>query len=265
LNRQPNSFPSFVRKNTLHVATGRCVTRGMRLTVGVLSVAAAFAQTAPAQAFDAATIKLNTAMDQPMGEYKNGRVIIHNMSLLSLIGGAYHVPNDYIFGPDWLDSVHLDVSAKTDLSTSEDDSRTMLRTLLEEKLKLEVHTETRTQAIYALRVARNGPKFSASKDDSGRRPGCVSYRPIRCYSVTLPVLLNALYQIAGPQLDLPVRDQTDLKGRYDVELSLEPDAAGDRGSVFYALQDQLGLKLEAVKQPIEAIVVDHVERTPIEK
>ncbi len=236
----------------------------MRAVLGVFLLSTAFAQTARAPAFDAATIKLNTAMDQPMGDYKNGRVIIHNMSIRSFVAGAYHVPDDHVFGPDWLNSVHLDVSAKTDASTSEDDSRLMLRTLLEEKLRLKVHTETRTQTVYALKVARSGPKFAAAKDDSGHRQGCASYRPIRCYNVSVGSLVNALYQVAQSQLDLPVQDMTELKGRYDFELSIEPDAGSDRGSVFYALQDQLGLKLEAVKQPIDAIVVDHVERQPID-
>jgi len=229
---------------------------------GALLAVAAIAQTAPAPAFDAATLKLNTANDRPMGDYKNGRVIVHNMSLRSFIGGAYHVPNDYIFGPDWLDSVHLDLSAKTDAHTSEDDSRLMIRTLLEEKLQLAVHFENRILAVYALKVAKNGPKFSESKPDSDRKPGCVTYRPLECHGMTAPALLNALYNAATSQFDLPVREMTGLKGRYDFRLSLEPDASGQTISIFDAVEEQLGLKLERIKQSIDAIVVDHVDRAP---
>jgi uncharacterized protein (TIGR03435 family) len=235
----------------------------MKLVVCLLWVAAALAQSKPA--FDAASLTLNVLNDDPMGDYRNGRVIIHNMSLLSFIGGAYHVPNDHIFGPAWLDTVHLDLAAKTDGGTSEDDSRIMLRNLLEEKLKLKVHTELRMQAIYALKVAKSGPKFSESKGDSGPRQGCTDYPHIRCYQASIAALVTSLGALARAQLDLPVRDLTELKGRYNLEVSLGPDAGGERPSVFYALQDQLGLKLEAIKQPIDAIVVDHVERAPIEK
>ncbi len=235
----------------------------MRLLVGALSVALAFAQTASAPVFDAATIKLNTANDQPMGDYKNGRVIIHNMSIRSFVAGAYHVPDDHVFGPDWLNSVRLDVSAKTDASTSEDDSRLMLRTLLEKKLKLKVHLEPRQEAIYGLKVAKHGPKFTEAKPDGEQKRGCLTYRPVRCYDVPIAGLLNALYQVASQQLDLPVRDLTGLKGRYDFEFSLAP-TAGEIPSIFYAIEDQLGLKLETAKQPFDAIVVDHVERTPVE-
>jgi uncharacterized protein (TIGR03435 family) len=225
-----------------------------------LLAAAAWAQTAPA--FDAATLKLNTANDQPLGDYKNGRLIVYNMSLRSFIGGAYHVPNEYIFGPNWLDSVRLDLSAKTDAGTSEDDWRLMMRTLLEEKLQLKVHFEKKVLAVYALKIAKNGPKFSESKPDQDRTPGCAKYHPLECYDMTAPALLNALYNAASSQFDLPVREMTGLKGRYDFRLSLEPDASGQRVSIFDAVEEQLGLKLERMKQSIDAIIVDHVERAP---
>jgi len=232
----------------------------MKLLAGALLAFAAWAQTAPA--FDAATLRLNTANDQPMGDFENGRVIVHNMSLRSFIGGAYHVPNEYIFGPNWLDSVRLDLSAKTDAGTSEDDSRLMMRTLLEEKLHLKVHFEKRVLAVYALKVAKRGPKFSESKPDPDRKPGCVTYRPLECHGMTAPAILNALYNAASSQFDLPVREMTGLKGRYDFRLSLEPDASGQSISIFDAVEEQLGLKLQPIKQSIRAIVVDHVERVP---
>jgi uncharacterized protein (TIGR03435 family) len=184
--------------------------------------------------------------------------------LRSFIGAAFHVPNDNIVGPDWLDSVHLDLAAKTAAATSDDDSRLMLQKLLEQQLNLKVHSEKKNDEVYALKVATKGPKLTESKAGSAAQHGCPSYHPVRCFNTTVQILSSVLPQVAGFALNLPVRDMTGLSGRYDFELSLEPEPDGHRPSVFDALEEQLGLKLELVKRSLDAIAVDHVDRAPTE-
>jgi uncharacterized protein (TIGR03435 family) len=151
----------------------------------------------------------------------------------------------------------------------------MLQTLLAERFKLVVHRETRELPVYALVVAKNGPKLtkvegSASGGDMSSSDGTVTGT-----AVTMARLAGFL-ATPRPDLGLPVVDQTGLDGWFSFTLNWTPErqliekpdskplAADAPPPILIALQEQLGLKLEKRKVPLEVVIVDRAERVPTE-
>lgn len=185
----------------------------------------------------------------------------------NLIMGSYSVKDYQISGPDWIDSQGYDINATMPPSTSPDEAMLMIQSLLVERLKLTVHRETRDLPVYALVVGKGGIKAREVEWEFAgisRSPGHLTSASTRMED--LAVLLSR-------QLDRPVLDMTGIKGHFEVKLEWTPEGAPRREgngpdpagpSIFTAVQEQLGLKLEARKAPVEMIIVDHVERYPIE-
>jgi uncharacterized protein (TIGR03435 family) len=196
---------------------------------------------------------------------------IQGLSLRDCIQVAYRMPPIQVKGPDWLSDVRLDIVAKTAGPVDEQQLFAMLRTLLAERLGVKVHIEQREIPVYALTLAKGGPKFSESKTEgppAGRgKAGVWSFERF-----SMSDFATALSQALGR----PVVDATGLKGRYDVRLDSTPymaaaTADGNKpspadipGILITALQEQLGLKVESRKDRIDTLVVDHAERTPTE-
>jgi uncharacterized protein (TIGR03435 family) len=158
----------------------------------------------------------------------------------------------------------------------------MLQALLEDRFKLKVHWETKELPVYALTVGKNGPKLKpTAAPQLMQGPGGISLNvtsrlPNGNSSSTLPFNDSSMQDLAdrlAEFMDRPVLDRTGLKGNFDFRLSweTEPDAPTNGGlglagsmmhagpAMFAAIQEQLGLKLEATKGPVEVLVIDHVE------
>ena len=192
---------------------------------------------------------------------------IENLSLRVLIGMAYRVKTFQIAGPNWLAADTFDIMAKTPAGYQRDQLPTLLEKLLADRFKLEIHHETRPAAAYALIVAKGGLKLretTAPRTYFTVRPGLIEGK-----RRSITELTNGLAQM----LDRPVEDRTALTGGYDLklewnpqELSAQPDTPAGAGnaapSLFTAIQEQLGLKLERITMPVDFIVVDHAQRTP---
>lgn len=200
----------------------------------------------------------------------------------NLIYFAYDIKYGYISGgPSWIDSDHFDIDAKIDDSLAETykkmsgkernaQLKLMVRRLLEERFKLKVRTETKELPIFALVVAKNGPKLKSSvppADGAQAKPGWSTSAPNGMMKITAKdaglegLVANLMMQ---PSVGRLVVDDTGLKGPYDfeVEWARSPSPQDSSGpDVFVALQEQLGLKLEARKGPVETLVIEHVERT----
>lgn len=184
-------------------------------------------------------------------------------------------------GPGWVDHDRFDVVAKAEGSrvASRAERRQMLRELLMERFQIQIHHETRALAVYALVVAKNGPKMKARRPDDGGPPfslAFISDLHITGRNVPMTTLVDVLQGIL-PLTDTehdnrPVVDQTGLTGRFDFELQWSGDAnfAGGRGrmsaetahapELFTAVEEQLGLRLEPKKAPMETIVIDRAEK-----
>ncbi len=173
--------------------------------------------------------------------------------------------NDYqISGKDlgWLDSESYDVEAKSegDVGLSYEQLRLPLQQLLAQRFKMVVHHEQKDIRGYALTVAKNGPKLQSSKEPM--TTGYILRDGLRSPSISMRTFAAML---ASP-IRQPVVDKTGVTGNYDIKLSFAPDGSTDSPlpSIFTALQEQLGLKLEPQKVPVEMLVIDHLEKVPSE-
>ena len=194
--------------------------------------------------------------------------------------GAYDVREYSFSGPDWLGTLRFDINAKFPPSDSAQEPkerqvarRLMMQNLLAERFKLTAHRETKMLSGYALVAGKKGPRLTPSERKDGTSISTGNSR-LDGYGMSMANLANTL----ANQLRGPVADMTGLDGKYDIKLEWSLDDAkaggGDGGdgksapdlrpSIFTALQETLGLKLETRKIPVEILVVDHVERTPTE-
>ncbi|HEY4382512.1 MAG TPA: TIGR03435 family protein [Acidobacteriaceae bacterium] len=231
---------------------------------------------ARALAFDVVTIKRShTAVAGPgIQSLPNGdSILLTNISPRLMLGFAYDVQlHDGIYGlPAWADSETYDVTAKvaaSDLpafrSLLPRQRNALLRPLLEDRFHLQFHRETRMVSGYALVVAKSGPRLDPNQPPADPDPGNIHTAPGSIIADYVPIapLLDAL----AVQLGRPVVDRTGLTGRYTFALHFawaqaaadtQPDAAP---SLFTAIEEQLGLKLEPVKAPVPVLVVDHIEQ-----
>ena len=194
-----------------------------------------------------------------------GRVRMDNVSLRKLTLWAYGIPDDRAYaliGPDWLGTESFIIEATFPASNSPDQVRMMARTLLADRFKLALRRETRELPFYALIVDKNGPKIQAVEPGQGgtnSSPG-----KLQATKTTMPHFADLIARYTGHQ----VVDDTGLKGVYTFTLEWTPDevaAGGDAGpSLLAALREQLGVRLEARKGPVEVLVVDHMDRVPTE-
>jgi uncharacterized protein (TIGR03435 family) len=219
-------------------------------------------------AFDVASIK-PVAPPFPNGAgpwtTTHGRFRTEVTDVRAVIGWAYNVLVSQVKGgPDWIDSEPYDFDARADNSDAGPKQiRVMLQTLLADRFKLAVHRETQTAQVYTLTVGKNGSKLQDAKD--GRKnyinqtgPGQVTF--------TENQGLHGLINVLSTLLSAPVLDETGLTGYYNFSLDFtnprdpRPRQADSPPELFTAVQEQLGLKLEAKKGPVEVLVIDHMER-----
>ena len=168
-------------------------------------------------------------------------------------------------GPAWIDAEQFDVLAKAEsTNASLEEMKAMLRTLLEDRFKLIAHREKRELPMYRLIVRKNGPKMQEAKEDEKTY---VSFAG-RGRLVGTKVNMLGLVITLSNTLGAPVHDETGLTGFYDFSLewtdplSQRPteQTVDSRPDIFRAVQEQLGLRLNATKGPVEIPVVDHIER-----
>ena len=225
--------------------------------------------------FDVAAIRLS----QP--GTRNGSIkpmpggngyVVQNMSVRSMIALMYKVPGQQITGgPAWLDDDHYDIEAKADHTYSLDDLHVMFQNLLADRFNLKFHTEIKEGPVYVLMVEKSGSKMKVNESDQDFKipissPQFFVFVGTR---VTMPYLCWWLAQQLREE-ERPVINQTGLDKNYDFKLSFAPDLhvprekwppdLQDRPLLFDALKEQLGLKLQAQKAPVEYYVIDHVEK-----
>lgn len=235
-----------------------------------------FAQSESAlPAFEVASVKRGTAavneMHRVMGNNirsSPGSLTMTSVRLSTALQWAYHMQAPQISGPSWLDSESYDIVAKSGSPVTEDQMRLMLQRLLTERFKLTFHRETKTLPAYVVTIARGGVKFSETQEE-----GEVSLMPDgKSGMMVQRSSIAYLTDMAAQALQEPVVDMTGLKGRYDFKMNMASVMAGQApaskeeafGIVFKAIEDQLGIKIEPRKVPLEMLVVDHAEKVPIE-
>jgi len=235
--------------------------------VAVVLLGAALAVPSAAQsqpAFDVVSIHRNVHGGDARVDIVQGRVTMNNATLRTLIRNGYDIQNfQFAGGPSWLDSDAYDISAITadHAEVSEKQYRALVRTLLAERFGLKVHWETRQGDVYALIVAKNGPKLKVG--DPSKETGLntnIAGHEGRMVGINAPVFY--LSTVLSNKLSHPVIDKTGLQGKYDWTLVWDPDPGSEstEPSIFTAVQEQLGLKLEPTKLPIDTVIIDHIEQ-----
>jgi uncharacterized protein (TIGR03435 family) len=233
-------------------------------------IAAAHAQSG---AFEAISIRTSDLDPRASGILKPspGGLTAINYPLEQYIAWAYGIRSDFILGPDWLGRPRFDIAARTSEATSPDALRPMLRKALEERFHLAAHHETRPMPVYALVVAKGGPKHFAKASPavpSTMEPGPLAPDGSRVWLCRNTTMASFTGLMARPGLDRPLIDATALEGGFDFTFRFPPDeSAATRldyliSSVFPAVTEQLGLKIEARKVPADVLVVDLWTRSP---
>jgi len=246
-------------------------------------------------AFEVASVKANTSgtvSSSSQNMLPDGYTIT-NQPLRGLISLVYGVPLFRLSGgPDWISIDRFDIVAKSDHPITGGEKRAMLQTLLEERFKLKTHRETHDGRIFALVMARAdrepGPNLLPTMVDcgailAGRQRGEFKAPLPRwrdtppCTASSIPGRFRAsVIQISsfaawlGMTIRETVVDQTGLSGWFDIDLTMSQESGTESAadahtapsatSIGTALQDQLGLKLEPTRGPVDVLVIDHVER-----
>jgi len=260
--------------------------RKLLLVVAASLAVISFAQTVPPAAaahpvFEVTTVKRNKSGGPGShSNFQNGHFIASNVLLKNLLQySAYGIPEPRILGgPKWLNSERFDIEAKTD-SLAADRLRTlgrdqrrlqtqgMFQQLLADRFKLMTHFETRDLPVYALAVAKKGPILHAWKESDGSGTSA-STGQLTATGVTVAEIASVLTQELSRELGRIVIDKTGIDGRYNITLKWTPETDATEGtapppdagpSIFTAIQEQLGLKLESAKGPVQVLIIDHVE------
>jgi uncharacterized protein (TIGR03435 family) len=228
--------------------------------------------------FEVATVKPSKPEAQGMGYRVNGRSFSTlNTTLSNLITFAYGIHARQVTGaPEWVDKEKFDISAKPDGEGQPNDAqwKMMVQKLLADRFKLTFHRDKKELSVYALTVAKAGPKMTQSAGDPNGLPG-LNFRGLGLLAVINANMSDFTQLMQGAVLDRPVVDQTGIKGRWDFTLNWTPDefqfagmgakppappADAPNPDLFTAIQQQIGLKLDSTKAATEVFVVDHVEK-----
>jgi uncharacterized protein (TIGR03435 family) len=262
------------------------------LAGSIVPAAVLFGQTPVARpAFEVASVKRQTDVVPGMTFSARGATLtVVNNELANVIDNAYGIRRYQLVGaPDWVDSDRYDIQAKAAGDATRDELMVMVQSLLAERFKLKVHHETREMPIYALMVSKGGFKLRPAVEGScvvidprnlprpaapgqPRLPGCGN-NLIRTnsWNATAIDMKGAAAALVGV-LGRSVVDRTGVEGKFDIKIEWTPDQApaGADGaaasnaagglSLFTVLEDQLGLKVESARGPVDVLVIDHVER-----
>jgi uncharacterized protein (TIGR03435 family) len=237
--------------------------------------------------FDAIAIRVNTSDTRPSGGMQpNGRLNIRGMTVYQLLIFAYNgliIPERIVQIPEWAQRERYDIVA-TAGSSGVGDDRALLRGLLRDRFNFRSHVEERVLPVYVMTVRGDGrlgaglQRTAIDCDDQTavdrarkeREPG----EPQPCGGYTKAgevamggATMNLLSSMLSTQLGRPVLNRTGLDGRFDITMTWSPSlTAGvdtpsdDRAGLFTAVQEQLGLRLQPERAPIEVLVIDNIER-----
>lgn len=264
---------------------------GRGVLLGAAVAATAWAQTPSATpAFEVASVKLSAPVTDgrvvvSMGG-DPGRINYTGLPLRMLIARAYNVKDYQVTGLDGFSGERYDIVAKLPPDTPREQVPLMLQNLLAERFKLKLHKEQKEMPVYALVVGKGGVKMKEVEP----APGGNRQVNINRGKLDLPKSpISALADMLSRMLDRPVLDMSETKASYDIALEFTPDESirggmmgmrmagpgagpgpapdrpeGAAPNIFTAIQEQLGLKLESRKAPVDILVVDHAEKVPTE-
>jgi uncharacterized protein (TIGR03435 family) len=229
--------------------------------------------------FEVATIKPSQPDDQRTGFIVRGNQFhIINKPLLLIISYAFDVQAVQVIGlPEWASSEKFDIDGKPDGEGAPNNKqwKIMIQKLLADRFKLTFHNDKKELSVYVLSVSKTGAKMTKNDSAPNGLPG-LFFQGLGELNVHNALMSDFTGLLQRAVLDRPVVDQTGLTGRFDFKLNWTPDDSqpGDIGAkiplpadsadtppnLYTAIQEQIGLKLEATKAPADVMVIDHVEK-----
>lgn len=246
---------------------------------------------AQAPEFDAASIK-PSAGGRKMMTASPTRITFNGVTVRDCLMAAFNAKDYQITGPDWIRTERFNIAAAAPGETAgaaadappqqnngqqapvlTENMRLMLRKLITDRFQMTLHVEKRELPVFGLVVAKGGTKQLKESETPGRSNMRMNGGTVSFTNVTIAELVDYMSQMRTAELDRPVVDNSGLKGQYDFTVKLfgtqeEMMAALNKGdfgtSIFTLIQEQLGLKLEPEKLPLDMIVVEKAEKTPTE-
>jgi len=173
--------------------------------------------------------------------------------------------------PDWASTEHYDITAKVTDDLAGQSPQELFRkmpalvqSLLEDRFRLKLHRETRQQPMYALVVARQdgvrGPRFRPTTTDCLKEFAQCRIEQTAGHYTGVGVSIPTLLIFLSNTVERVVVDRTGLQGSFDVDIEWSSEQSSDKPSIFTAVQEQLGLRLDSQRGPVDVVVIDHVER-----
>jgi uncharacterized protein (TIGR03435 family) len=229
----------------------------------------------PPSSFAVAAIKPSAPDTRTLVQIRGNRFATEGTTFLDVFKYAYNIhPDQLVGGPDWLRTARFDILAdpETDRRPTSDQMKKLVQSLLADRFHLVKHTEQKVLPAYLLTKSSAEPTLQKSTADPAGIP-VVGFDPkgeLHVGNATMDDFVRFLQRFV---LDRPAVNQTEIPGRYDFVLRWAPDdeastsepnqtpaVSDDRPSLFIAIKEQLGLKLEATKTNVAVYVVDHVEK-----
>jgi uncharacterized protein (TIGR03435 family) len=227
--------------------------------------------------FAVATIKPSPEGSPTMTQFQGTRFVTRGTTFVDLFKYAYSVhPDQVIGGPEWLRTERFDVVAdpETEKRPSSDEMKARVQQLLVERFHVIMHKEKKVLSVYALQKA-GAVKLKKSEGNEAGMP-VVGFEPRGALHVGNATMAEFAVFLQRFALDRPAVDQTGIAGKYDVELRwtpenfhvngrvIEPPEDGSAPELYTAIRDQLGLKLQATKEPTDVFVVDAAEKPAVD-
>jgi uncharacterized protein (TIGR03435 family) len=229
--------------------------------------------------FEVATIKPSKPDDQRKAFVVRGNEFhIINQPLTQIISFAYSVQAKQVIGlPDWGDSDKFDIDGKPDGEGAPNGKqwKIMIQKLLADRFKLTFHKDKKELSVYVLSVSKTGAKMTKNDSAPNGLPA-LFFQGLGKLNVRNALMTDFAGLMQSAVLDRPVLDETALTGRFDFSLNWTPDDSQFAGmgarvppptdsadappNLYTAIQEQIGLKLEATKAPADVMVIDHVEK-----
>lgn len=229
--------------------------------------------------FDVVTVKPSKP-DEPgkMFRVEGRRFSTVNTTVGDMVGFAYGIhPKQLVNAPAWVTTDKFDIAGTPDLDGAPSDHqwKSMIQKMLADRFQLKFHNDTRELSAYALTVAKTGPKLEKSQGDPNGLPG-LWFSQLGNFHVQNATMRDFTQVMQATVLDRPVVDQTNLEGRWNfnlkwtadesqfagmgVKITPPADAADAPPPLFTAIQEEIGLKLDATKTSVPVFVVDHIEK-----
>ena len=228
--------------------------------LAILGCAALFSS-AQTPRFDVASVKL--AVDQRGQKFRinpGGGIMAHKLTLKEIVAAAWALEDYQISGgAPWTDTLRFEIAAKSEKNLTEPETLQRMQALLADRFQLVIRQETGEMPVYHLILARKDGRLGLKLVESKNCPEpCGKVEASRNGLKAVQFRIQGLAELLASQLQRPVIDQTNLTANYDFELAWSDDQSGP--SIFTALQEQLGLKLESAKGPVEMLVIERAEK-----